>query len=96
MLAVRQAVRAGPAVVDASALAAGWASELHRPSVLALIATAVPGGPAEVTAFAVYQLCINIGLAAGPAVGGIIATHSFAPLFIGDAATSLIWEREGA
>src|SRR6266498_85221 len=81
----------GPREVDFAAFSAGWASELYRPAVTALIAGSAAAGPAQVTAFAVYQLATNVGLALGPAVGGIVARHSFAPLFIGDAATSLAW-----
>ncbi len=42
-------------------------------------------------AFGVYQLGVSAGATAGPAVGGLIAEHSFLLLFAGDAATSLAW-----
>src|SRR5439155_8437841 len=41
------------------------------------------------SAFAVYRLAINLGMAIGPAVGGILATISFRYLFLADGATSL-------
>src|SRR6266545_4012891 len=91
MLTLWQSVHLGPLAVYGAALLAGWASELYRPSISALIAASVEPGPQQVRAFAVYQLGASIGLALGPAVGGVVATHSFAPLFIADAATSAIW-----
>jgi MFS family permease len=47
--------------------------------------------PAEqrITTFAWYRLAVNLGAAAGPAVAGFLASHSFLLLFIGDALTSL-------
>lgn len=91
MLGLWQSVRFGPVVVCSLALVGGWASELYRPSISTLIADTVPPGRHRVTAFAVYQLGANVGLALGPAVGGLMAAHSFAPLFLGDAATSVAW-----
>jgi predicted MFS family arabinose efflux permease len=41
------------------------------------------------SAFSVYRLAINLGMAIGPALGGVLATISFRYLFIVDAATSL-------
>ena len=41
------------------------------------------------SAFAVYRLAINLGMAIGPAVGGILATIAFRYLFFVDGATSL-------
>jgi MFS family permease len=90
MLALWQSVHVGPLPVYSAALLAGWASELYRPSISALIAASVELGPKQVRAFAVYQLGASIGLALGPAAGGLVATHSYAPLFIADAATSVV------
>ena len=69
---------------------AGFCAELYRPAAAALIADVTT--PAErVTAFALYRLAINLGFAAGPAVGGFLATRSFTFLFVGDALTSLVY-----
>lgn len=54
------------------------------------MAHSVPA-PKRATAFSVYQLGVSAGTAAGPAVGGMVAEHSFTALFIADAGTSLIW-----
>jgi MFS family permease len=91
MLALWRAVEFGTDAVYLSSLLAGWASELYRPSVSAAIAGSVPAGASQVTAFALYQLGASVGLALGPVIGGILAAHSFTPLFLGDAATSSVW-----
>jgi len=44
-----------------------------------------------VTAFAAYRLAINLRPAAGPAVAGLVAEHSFFAIFAGDAATSAVF-----
>jgi MFS family permease len=91
MLALWQSTRLGDSAVVICALLAGWASELYRPSVSALISSSVSGLSNRVTAFGVYQLGANAGLALGPVVGGLLASYSFTPLFVGEAATSSIW-----
>lgn len=83
------AVAAGPALTIVVAAACGLVSELYRPAVSAFLA-AVPG-PQRVKAFGLYQLGVSAGTTAGPAVGGLVAEHSFLALFAGDAATSLAW-----
>lgn len=62
--------------------------ELHRPASAALIADLVPS-EGRVAAFTVFRLAINVGWAAGLALGGLLAENSFAFLFLGDAATSM-------
>jgi MFS family permease len=66
----------------------GASAELYRPASGALIADLLPSDQ-RVTAFTLYRLAVNIGWAAGLALGGIIIEHSTAALFLGDAATSL-------
>ncbi|MDQ2716129.1 MAG: MFS transporter [Chloroflexota bacterium] len=63
---------------------------MYRPAVSALLADLVPP-ERRVTAFALYRLAVNIGFAAGPTVAGLLATHSFFLLFLGDALTSLFF-----
>lgn len=62
--------------------------ELHRPASGALIADLVPS-EGRVAAFTVFRLAINVGWAAGLALGGLLAENSFGLLFLGDAATSM-------
>jgi MFS family permease len=88
MLALAQA-RSAP-VTAALVAAAGFTAELYRPAAAALLTDVTRAGE-RVTAFAVYRLAINLGFAAGPAVGGLLADRSFVYLFLGDAATSLAY-----
>jgi MFS family permease len=69
---------------------AGLACELYRPASTALLADLVPPGR-RVTAFAAYRMSFNAGFAFGPATAGLLAKHSFLWLFVGDAATSVLY-----
>ena len=68
----------------------GLAAEMYRPAASALMADLTPRGE-RITAFAVYRTAINAGIAAGPAVAGFLASHSFLWIFLGDAATSVVF-----
>ncbi len=68
----------------------GFAAELYRPAASALL-TDITTPEQRVTAFAVHRLAINLGFVAGPAIGGFMAMHSYIYLFIGNAATSLLY-----
>lgn len=80
----------GLALVAAVAALTGLAAELYRPSTTLLMVETVPDRQ-RVTAFGVYQLAVNAGTAGGPAVAGLLATQSYAWLFVGDALTSAAW-----
>lgn len=80
----------GPALILATAGLTGLVSELYRPATSAILAAGVPGRQ-RVRAFGVYQLGVSAGTAAGTAIGGLVAEHSFLLLFAGDAGTSLAW-----
>jgi MFS family permease len=69
---------------------AGLTSELYRPAAGALIADLVPSGQ-RVAGFALYRLAINSGIAVGTAAAGFLADRSFSLLFLGDAATSVVF-----
>lgn len=88
MLSLSQA-RGLPLIVLFSGLA-GLTGELYRPASSALLADLVPAGQ-RVTAFAAYRMALNAGFAFGPATAGLLAKHSFLWLFVGDAATSLLY-----
>ncbi|HLA93840.1 MAG TPA: MFS transporter [Actinomycetota bacterium] len=62
-------------------------AELYRPASGALIADLLPAEQ-RVTAFTLYRLTVNVGWAAGLAIGGFLAERNFALAFIGDAITS--------
>lgn len=88
MLALSQA-RTLPAIL-ALAVVAGLAAEAYRPASAALLADLTTAGD-RVTAFAMYRLAINLGFTIGPAAAGLLAEHSFAWLFVGDAVTSIVY-----
>ncbi|HWW01705.1 MAG TPA: MFS transporter [Candidatus Acidoferrum sp.] len=88
MLCLSQ-VHSLPLIVLFSALV-GLAGELYRPASSALLADLVPAGQ-RVTAFAAYRMSFNAGWAFGPATAGLLAKHSFLWLFVGDAATSILY-----
>ena len=72
------------------AFAAGLVSEARRPASLALLTDLVPSGQ-RVTAFAVLRTSENVAFAGGMALGGFVANTSFLWLFIGDAASSVVY-----
>jgi MFS family permease len=88
MLALSQA-RSYAAIVVVTGIA-GSLSELYRPASYALVGDLV-AEEHRVTAFGVYRFAVNLGVAAGLATAGFVADHSFLLLFIGDAATSIIY-----
>lgn len=64
--------------------------ELYRPAASALLSDLVLAGD-RVTAFSAYRLAFNAGWAFGPATAGFLAGHSYLWLFVGDAATSILF-----
>jgi MFS family permease len=75
-----------PLIIVLTALA-GLTGEMYRPAAAALLTDLTPPGE-RIPAFALNRLAINAGFAAGPAVAGLLAEHSFLLLFVGDALTS--------
>ncbi len=69
-------------------LALGASAELYRPASAALIADLLPSDR-RVTAFTLYRLAVNVGWAAGLALGGFLIERWLAVVFIGDALTSI-------
>src|SRR5438552_1998178 len=88
MLCLSQA-RGFPVIVLFAGLT-GLTGELYRPASSALLTDLVPSGQ-RVTAFAAYRMAINAGFAFGAATAGLLAKKSFLWLFLGDAATSMIF-----
>ena len=74
----------------ALAFVAGLVSEVRRPASLALLVDLVPRKQ-RVTVFAVLRLAENLAFAAGIALGGFLANGSFLWLFLGDAASSVVY-----
>src|SRR5947207_1350544 len=88
MLCLSQA-RSFALIVGLSGVA-GLAAELYRPASTALLADLVPAGQ-RVTAFAAYRMSLNAGFAFGPATAGFLVKKSYLWLFVGDAATSVLF-----
>jgi MFS family permease len=72
------------------AFLAGLVSEARRPATLALLTDLVPSDR-RVTAFATIRVAENVAFAGGIALGGFLANHSFFWLFLGDAASSVVY-----
>jgi MFS family permease len=68
----------------------GVAQQLYRPASGAILVDVVPVDK-RVTAWALYRLAINLGMAVGPIVAGFIAERSFTLIFVGDALTSIVY-----
>lgn len=77
-----------PVEIFAAAIALAFIAEAHRPASLAAFAHHAPGGQRK-AAFALQRLAINLGMSAGPAVGGLLSLWSFRALFWVDGATSI-------
>jgi len=88
MMALSQARTYGLIVVLTTITAAF--GELYRPASHALLADLMPPDQ-RIFSFAIYRFAINLGVAAGPAMAGFLAEHSFFYLFAGDALTSVIY-----
>jgi MFS family permease len=88
MLALSQVDTYGP--VLALAFTAGLVSEARRPATLALLTDLVPSDR-RVTVFATMRVAENVAFAGGIALGGFLANHSFLWLFLGDAASSVVF-----
>ncbi|MFC8348665.1 MDR family MFS transporter [Streptomyces sp. NPDC057280] len=66
----------------------GIFAQLYRPAAGALLVDVVDGEQ-RVMAFAVLRLAVNVGMAVGPLVGGLLSGHSYTYVFAGDALFSL-------
>lgn len=87
VLIVYPFARGAPAIVAVTIVLA-ILTEAFRPAAMSFFAEMVEPARRK-SAFAVYRLAINLGMAIGPAIGGILATISFRYLFFADGATSL-------
>jgi len=74
----------------ALAFLTGMTVEFYKPASSALLADLVRPEH-RVTAYAGYRFAINAGWAMGPAVAGLLAKYSYFWLFVGDAATAVVF-----
>ena len=88
MVALSQA-RAYPVILLCTFIA-GAMAEMYRPAATALIGDLVKPEQ-RIAAFGMYRWCVNLGFAFGPATAGFLANRSFLLIFLGDAATSLVF-----
>jgi MFS family permease len=88
MLALSQA-RTYPMILLFTFLA-GALAEMYRPAATALIGDLVTPEQ-RIVAFGMYRWAINLGFAFGPATAGFLANRSYLFVFVGDAATCLIF-----
>ncbi len=68
----------------------GVFAQLFRPAAGALLVDAVRDDQL-LTAFTLLRLAINVGMAVGPAVGGLLSSYSYTWLFIADGLTSIVY-----
>lgn len=79
-----------PLHIAAAAFLLGIFGELYRPAVSAAIADLVPSHD-RVRAYGALYWAVNLGFAVGSALGGAMSKFGWYPLFIGDAATTLLY-----
>jgi predicted MFS family arabinose efflux permease len=76
----------GTAGIAAALLAVSVVSECFRPAMFTSVARfSAPAVRAR--SLALVRLAVNLGMAVGPAVGGLLAVHHYGLLFVADAAT---------
>lgn len=78
-----------PTLIGAAAVH-GFFANMFGPAAQALLSDVVPEDK-RVTAYAMFRLALNAGYAAGPAVAGFLFTRSPLLIFVGDAATTLVF-----
>ena len=79
-----------PALLGPLVFGVGFIGEIYRPASHAVIADVVP--PADrVRAFGLLYWAVNLGVAIGLALAGLMAATSYVLLFVGDGLTSLVF-----
>lgn len=81
---------ASPVRIGFGAMLLGVLSELGRPATQAAIADLVPPSQ-RMRAYALLYWAINLGFAGAAMLAGVLAHHDFRLLFIGDAASTMIF-----
>ncbi|MET8997207.1 MFS transporter [Amycolatopsis sp. NPDC004169] len=79
----------GRAAIAVVAVLVGFTSNASRPAVMAIMADVVPERD-RTRAFSLNFWAVNIGFGAAAAVAGLVAEEGFLPLFIGEAAATLV------
>ncbi|NED32364.1 MFS transporter [Streptomyces sp. SID8499] len=79
----------GRAALAVTACLVGLAGNASRPAVQAVVADMVTG-QARVRAFSLLYWAVNIGVAVSAALAGVLAQHGYTPLFLGEAAVTVL------
>jgi MFS family permease len=79
-----------PALLSAAAFSAAATGELYRPAMAAAVADVVPA-PDRARAFGLVYWAVNLGLAFGLLVAGLVADRSLPALFLADAGTTAVF-----
>jgi len=66
----------------------GFFAQLYRPAAGAMLVDVLPAEQ-RVLGFAVLRLAINVGMAIGPAAGGLVGQYSYTYIFLAEAVASL-------
>jgi MFS family permease len=75
-------------MICVAAFALGFAGDLFRPALSAIVADVVPARH-QARAYGLLHWAVNVGFAIGPALAGVLAARSYSYIFFGDAATTL-------
>jgi MFS family permease len=62
---------------------------IYRPASQTLVSYLSPDGLQKIT-FSLYRLASNLGMSVGPAVGGYLAAHSFAAIFVANGSANIL------
>lgn len=79
-----------PTIVAAVGLI-GVTSHIYRPAAAAVLLDSVATNQQRLAAFGVFRAAMNIGAALGGVIGGVLASTSHVELFLGNAATCLLF-----
>ncbi|QIZ00994.1 MFS transporter [Streptomyces sp. S1D4-11] len=79
----------GRVALAVTACLIGLATNASRPVVQAVVADVVPA-KARVRAFSLTYWAVNIGVSVSAALAGVLAQHGYLPLFLGEAAVTVL------
>ncbi len=79
-----------PALLGPLVFGVGFIGEIYRPASHAVVADVVPPEN-RVRAFGLLYWAVNLGVAVGLALAGLMASVSYVLLFVGDGLTSLVF-----
>jgi len=90
LLAVAMGFAPEPRVFVPLLIAFAFVGELYRPAAAAVIGDLLPSAE-RASGFAGLRMAVNLGWAAGVALGGVVADWSWRLLFVGDGLTTLAY-----